>query len=114
MATQSTNNTIVATPTLTGSDLLVHGAAIGSKWPALFAVILGAVVLFGVGFRISVSRTTRLTTPAMPWSFHATKRTAVFPSHRVVRGDCRIDRRGVDHIGADVHHRAAHRASGSV
>ena len=72
MATQSTNNTIVATPTLTGSDLLVHGAAIGSKWPALFAVILGAVMLFGVGFsNLSVAHN----------AAHDTRHAMVFPCH---------------------------------
>lgn len=72
MATQSTNNTIVATSTLAGSDLLVHGAAIGSKWPALFAVILGAVVLFGVGFsNLSVAHN----------AAHDTRHAMVFPCH---------------------------------
>lgn len=72
MATQSTNNTIVATSTLAGSDLLVHGAAIGSKWPALFAVILGAVMLFGVGFsNLSVAHN----------AAHDTRHAMVFPCH---------------------------------
>ena len=39
MTTQFTNITI-ATSTLAGGDLLAHGAAIGSKWPALFAAFL--------------------------------------------------------------------------
>ena len=71
MTTQSTHNTI-ATSTLAGSDLLVHGAAIGSKWPALFAVILGAVMIFGVGFsNLSVSHN----------AAHDTRHAMVFPCH---------------------------------
>ena len=71
MTTQSTQNTI-ATSTLAGSDLLVHGAAIGSKWPALFAAILGVVVIFGVGFaNISVAHN----------AAHDTRHAMVFPCH---------------------------------
>jgi cobalt transporter subunit CbtB len=71
MTTQSTQNSIAAS-TLASSDLLVHGAAIGSKWPALFAVILGAVILFGVGFaNISVAHN----------AAHDTRHAMVFPCH---------------------------------
>ena len=71
MTTQFTNNTI-ATPTLAGDDLLAHGAAIGSKWPALFAALLGAVMIFGVGFaNISVAHN----------AAHDTRHTMVFPCH---------------------------------
>jgi cobalt transporter subunit CbtB len=71
MAINTTNN-ILANSTLTGSDLLVQGAAIGSKWPALFAVILGAVILFGVGFsNLSVAHN----------AAHDTRHTMVFPCH---------------------------------
>jgi cobalt transporter subunit CbtB len=70
MTTQSTNT--IATSTLAGSDLLVHGAAIGSKWPALFAAILGVVVIFGVGFaNISVAHN----------AAHDTRHAMVFPCH---------------------------------
>ncbi len=72
MATHSTNNTIVTTSTQEGSDLLLHGAAFGSKWPALFAVILGAVMIFGVGFsNLSVSHN----------AAHDTRHAMVFPCH---------------------------------
>ena len=71
MTTQFTNNTI-ATATLAGGDLLAHGAAIGSKWPALFAALLGAVMIFGVGFaNISVAHN----------AAHDTRHTMVFPCH---------------------------------
>ena len=71
MTTQSTQNTI-ATSTLAGSDLLVHGAAIGSKWPALFAAMLGIIVIFGVGFaNISVAHN----------AAHDTRHAMVFPCH---------------------------------
>ncbi len=71
MTTQITNNTI-ATSTLAGGDLLAHGAAIGSKWPALFAALLGAVMIFGVGFaNISVAHN----------AAHDTRHTMVFPCH---------------------------------
>ena len=71
MTTQFTNNTI-ATSTLGGGDLLAHGAAIGSKWPALFAALLGAVMIFGVGFaNISVAHN----------AAHDTRHTMVFPCH---------------------------------
>jgi cobalt transporter subunit CbtB len=71
MTTQFTDNTI-ATSTLAGSDLLAHGAAIGSKWPAMFAAILGAVVIFGVGFaNISVAHN----------AAHDTRHAMVFPCH---------------------------------
>lgn len=71
MTTHSTNNTI-ATSTLAGSDLLVHGTAIGSKWPALFAAILGAVIIYGVGFsNLSVSHN----------AAHDTRHAMVFPCH---------------------------------
>ena len=71
MTTQITNNTI-ATSTLAGADLLAHGVAIGSKWPALFAALLGAVMIFGVGFaNISVAHN----------AAHDTRHTMVFPCH---------------------------------
>ena len=71
MTTQFTNNTI-ATSTLAGGDLLAHGAAIGSKWPALFAALLGAVMIFGVGFaNISVAHN----------AAHDPRHTMVFPCH---------------------------------
>ncbi len=71
MTTQFTNNTI-ATATLAGGDLLAHGAAIGSKWPALFAALLGAVMIFGVGFaNISVAHN----------AAHDTRHAMVFPCH---------------------------------
>ena len=72
MATQSTDNTVVATSALAASDLLVHGAAIGGKWPALVAVILGAVMSFGVGFsNLSVTHN----------AAHDTRHAMVFPCH---------------------------------
>lgn len=72
MVMQSTNNTILATSSLSSSELLVQGTAIGSKWPALFAVILGAVILFGVGFsNLSVAHN----------AAHDTRHTMVFPCH---------------------------------
>ena len=72
MATQSTDNTVVTTSTQEGSDLLLHGAAIGSKWPTLFAVILGAVMIFGVGFsNLSVTHN----------AAHDTRHAMVFPCH---------------------------------
>jgi cobalt transporter subunit CbtB len=72
MAIQSIDNTIVATARIAGSELLVQGAAVGSKWPALFAVILGAVVLFGVGFSdLSVAHN----------AAHDTRHAMVFPCH---------------------------------
>ena len=71
MTTQFTNNPI-ATSTLAGGDLLAHGAAIGSKWPALFAALLGAVMIFGVGFaNISVAHN----------AAHDTRHAMVFPCH---------------------------------
>jgi cobalt transporter subunit CbtB len=70
MTTQSTNT--ITTSTLAGSDLLIHGAAIGSKWPALFAAILGIVVIFGVGFaNISVAHN----------AAHDSRHAMVFPCH---------------------------------
>lgn len=72
MTTHSTHNTVAATSSLTGSDLLVRGAASGSKWPALFAVMLGAVVIFGVGFsNLSVTHN----------AAHDTRHAMVFPCH---------------------------------
>ncbi len=71
MTTQFTDNTL-AISTLAGSDLVAHGAAIGSKWPAMFAAILGAVVIFGVGFaNISVAHN----------AAHDTRHAMVFPCH---------------------------------
>ncbi|MDQ3259757.1 MAG: CbtB-domain containing protein [Pseudomonadota bacterium] len=72
MATNSHNNTIVATPAQAVSGTLIHGAAIGNKWPALFAVILGAVLIFGVGFsNLSVSHN----------AAHDTRHAMTFPCH---------------------------------
>jgi cobalt transporter subunit CbtB len=72
MATDSANNTLVANAAFPGSDPLVHGAAIGSKWPALFAAILGAVIVFVVGFsNLSVTHN----------AAHDTRHTMVFPCH---------------------------------
>ncbi len=72
MAIHSNNNTIVATSSPAESDPLVHGAFIGGKWPAFFAVILGAVMIFGVGFaNISVAHN----------AAHDTRHAMVFPCH---------------------------------
>ena len=72
MSTFSTNNTITAT-SLAATDLpLSHGVAIGSKWPALMAVALGAIIVFGVGFSsLSVAHN----------AAHDTRHTLVFPCH---------------------------------
>ncbi len=67
MSASLTNNTIAAT------DLpLSHGLAIGSKWPALLAVALGAFIVFGVGFSsLSIAHN----------AAHDTRHTLVFPCH---------------------------------
>ena len=72
MATHLTHNTSAATSTVPGSDLLVQGAAVGGTWPALFAALLGAVMIFGVGFsNLSVSHN----------AAHDTRHAMVFPCH---------------------------------
>jgi cobalt transporter subunit CbtB len=71
MTTQFTNNTIT-TSALAGGELLTHGTAIGSKWPALLSAMLGVVMVFGVGFaNISVAHN----------AAHDARHTMVFPCH---------------------------------
>ena len=67
MSTSLANNTIAA------ADLpLSHGVAVSNVWPALLAVVLGAFILFGVGFfSLSVAHN----------AAHDTRHTMVFPCH---------------------------------
>ncbi len=72
MATQSTNHSILTTTPWANSELLVQAGVVSSKWPALFAVMLGAVILFGVGFsNLSVAHN----------AAHNTRHAMVFPCH---------------------------------
>jgi cobalt transporter subunit CbtB len=72
MATHLTHNTSAATSAVAGNDLLVRGAEGGGKWPALFAALLGAVMVFGVGFSdLSMSHN----------AAHDTRHAMVFPCH---------------------------------
>jgi cobalt transporter subunit CbtB len=51
---------------------LVSGAVVDSKWPALVAAMLGALMIFGVGFsNLDVAHN----------AAHDTRHTMVFPCH---------------------------------
>ena len=72
VATHSSNHILLENSALTGTDLLVYGAAIGSKWSVVFAAILGVVIVFGVGFsNLSVAHN----------AAHDTRHAMVFPCH---------------------------------
>jgi cobalt transporter subunit CbtB len=71
MKTHSAHYSVIA-PSLPAEDLPVRDTAIGSKWPALVAVILGAVLIFGVGFsHLGVSHN----------AAHDTRHAMSFPCH---------------------------------
>jgi cobalt transporter subunit CbtB len=72
MTMQSNDSTLVVSPRLATGELFDKGAAVGSKWPALFAAILGGVILFGVGFsNLSIAHN----------AAHDTRHAMVFPCH---------------------------------
>lgn len=72
MATHLTENKIDAAAGPAGRDLLNHGAAVASKWPALFATMLGVVMIFGVGFsNLNVAHN----------AAHDTRHAMAFPCH---------------------------------
>jgi cobalt transporter subunit CbtB len=65
-------NHVAAIAEYPGSNVLVQDVVIGSKWPALFAAVLGGVMIFGVGFSdLSVSHN----------AAHDTRHAMVFPCH---------------------------------
>ena len=72
MTMQSIDSTLVVSSRRAAGELLGESAAVGSKWPALFSAILGAVILFGVGFsNLSVAHN----------AAHDTRHAMVFPCH---------------------------------
>ena len=72
MTMQSIDSTLVVSPRLATGELLGEGAAVGSKWPALFSAMLGGVILFGVGFsNLSIAHN----------AAHDTRHAMVFPCH---------------------------------
>ncbi len=72
MTIQSIESTIVTSSGLVGGEQLGESAVASSKWPALFSAVLGAVILFGVGFSdLTVAHN----------AAHDTRHAMVFPCH---------------------------------
>lgn len=72
MTLQSIGSTRIVSFNLATGELPDASAAVASKWPALFAAMLGAVILFGVGFsNLSVAHN----------AAHDTRHAMVFPCH---------------------------------
>ena len=72
MTMQSIDSTRIVASRLATGELPIASAAVDSKWPALFAAMLGAVILFGVGFsNLSIAHN----------AAHDTRHAMVFPCH---------------------------------
>ncbi len=72
MTIQSIDSTMVTSSALVVGEQLGEVAGVGSKWPALFSAVLGAVILFGVGFsNLTVAHN----------AAHDTRHSMVFPCH---------------------------------
>jgi cobalt transporter subunit CbtB len=72
MSNSTVNTTLAVQPNLV-TDSTPHSSAAASarKWPAIVAIALGAVVIFGVGFGSGIAHN----------AAHDTRHALIFPCH---------------------------------